>query len=203
MSGPATPERPTERPGAEDPSMEDILASIRRILSEDEAAAADPPTAAAASPTDTPAASRPEAPGAPRPDVLALDESMLVREPGPPELSSSGDLPAHSPSAHPPTPRPEQEQRVALPPEPTPPHGLVAPEAEAATTASMGALMRALTGGRPQPLGVTRAGVTLEDIVRDELRPMVKEWLDQHLPSLVERLVRAEIERVVGRATDL
>ncbi len=37
--------------------------------------------------------------------------------------------------------------------------------------------------------------------VRAELRPLMKEWLDTHLPPLVERLVRAEIERVVGRAT--
>jgi cell pole-organizing protein PopZ len=36
--------------------------------------------------------------------------------------------------------------------------------------------------------------------VREELRPLLKDWLDQHLPGLVERLVRSEIERVVGRA---
>ena len=40
----------------------------------------------------------------------------------------------------------------------------------------------------------------MEDIVRAELRPMLKEWLDTNLPAMVERLVRAEIERVVGRA---
>jgi uncharacterized protein len=37
---------------------------------------------------------------------------------------------------------------------------------------------------------------TLEDLVRDMMRPMIKTWLDDNLPSLVERLVRAEIERV-------
>ena len=37
---------------------------------------------------------------------------------------------------------------------------------------------------------------TLEDLVREMLRPMLKSWLDENLPSLVERLVRAEIERV-------
>ena len=36
--------------------------------------------------------------------------------------------------------------------------------------------------------------------MRDELRPLLKEWLDDNLPPMVERLVRAEIERVVGRA---
>jgi cell pole-organizing protein PopZ len=37
---------------------------------------------------------------------------------------------------------------------------------------------------------------TLEDLVKEMLRPMLKTWLDDNLPGLVERLVRAEIERV-------
>jgi len=37
---------------------------------------------------------------------------------------------------------------------------------------------------------------TLEDLVREMLRPMLKTWLDDNLPTIVERLVRAEIERV-------
>ncbi|MGH6769110.1 MAG: PopZ family protein [Xanthobacteraceae bacterium] len=37
---------------------------------------------------------------------------------------------------------------------------------------------------------------TLEDLVREMLRPMLRTWLDDNLPGLVERLVRAEIERV-------
>jgi cell pole-organizing protein PopZ len=37
---------------------------------------------------------------------------------------------------------------------------------------------------------------TLEDLVREMLRPLLKTWLDDNLPGLVERLVRAEIERV-------
>jgi len=47
---------------------------------------------------------------------------------------------------------------------------------------------------------VRSGGPTIEDLVRDEIRPLLKEWLDIHLPPLVERLVRTEIERVVGRA---
>lgn len=37
---------------------------------------------------------------------------------------------------------------------------------------------------------------TLEDLVREMLRPMLKTWLDENLPNMVERLVRSEIERV-------
>ena len=37
---------------------------------------------------------------------------------------------------------------------------------------------------------------TLEDLVKEMLRPMLKSWLDDNLPNMVERIVRAEIERV-------
>jgi uncharacterized protein len=37
---------------------------------------------------------------------------------------------------------------------------------------------------------------TLEDVVRETLRPMLKSWLDENLPDVVERMVEAEIERV-------
>jgi uncharacterized protein len=38
---------------------------------------------------------------------------------------------------------------------------------------------------------------SLEDVVRDALRPMLKSWLDENLPDVVDRIVRAEIERVI------
>jgi uncharacterized protein len=41
-----------------------------------------------------------------------------------------------------------------------------------------------------------RDGRTLEDFIGELLRPMLKTWLDENLPAMVERLVRAEIERV-------
>ncbi|OAJ68972.1 DUF2497 domain-containing protein [Gluconobacter cerinus] len=40
------------------------------------------------------------------------------------------------------------------------------------------------------------SGMTIEDMVRTEVRSMVRTWLDAHLPSLVEILVRAEIARL-------
>ena len=48
------------------------------------------------------------------------------------------------------------------------------------------------------PLG--NADRTLEDIVRELLRPMLKDWLDDHLPPMVERLVQDEIARLVSEA---
>ncbi|MBC7801644.1 MAG: DUF2497 domain-containing protein, partial [Gemmatimonadaceae bacterium] len=76
---------------------------------------------------------------------------------------------------------------------------LVAPSAAAAAGASVDALMRALANERST--AVARGGPTIEDLVRAEIRPLLRDWLDNHLPPLVERLVRAEIERVVSRMT--
>lgn len=48
----------------------------------------------------------------------------------------------------------------------------------------------------------TISGVTIEEIVRDELRPMLRVWLDQNLPGIVERLVQEELDRVAKRALE-
>jgi cell pole-organizing protein PopZ len=61
----------------------------------------------------------------------------------------------------------------------------------------MGTLIRTLTAERHT--AVYRGGPTLEDMVRDEMRPMLKEWLDANVPAMVERIVRSEIERMAGR----
>ena len=74
---------------------------------------------------------------------------------------------------------------------------LVAPAAAAAAAASMGQLLRAVSQERSTT--ISRNGPSIEDVVREEVRPILKAWLDAHLPGIVERAVRAEIERVVGR----
>lgn len=166
----------SQAPGGAEPSMEDILASIRRILSEDEATAPPPPVAG---------------PGPAEDEPLDLTEEMLVSPPAQPPVRPLGD------TAPPPV--------VALPvapPAPPPPasqedRALLGAAAAAAASASVGHLLRAVAADRSSP--VHRGGPSIEDVVREELRPLLKDWLDAHLPPLVERLVRAEIERVVGR----
>jgi uncharacterized protein len=73
----------------------------------------------------------------------------------------------------------------------------VAPEAAAAAASSVGNLVRTLAAERA--MKVHTGGPTIEEIVREEIRPLLKAWLDENLPPMVERLVRLEIERVVGR----
>jgi uncharacterized protein len=167
-------------PASDETSMEDILASIRRILSEEEQ-----PTAGG-SPAGPP----------PHEDVLVLDPSMMVPEQKPVQ-------PNEPPQARPPEPRPpEPRPHEPRPHEPEPageagkPRSLVAPEAAAAAASSVDSLVRTLASRSTQ---VRPGGPTLEDLVREEIRPVLKLWLDANLPPLVERLVRAEIERVVGR----
>ena len=151
------------KPGAEpDPSMDDILASIRRILSEEEQVAV-PPTAD---------------------DVFDLDDSMLVT---PPVVASV------TPPVEPHMPEPTVPEAAHHP-------HIVAPEAAAATTNAMGSLRRTIEAQATLAVNRGGGGPTLEDIVRDELRPVLKAWLDNHLPPLVERLVAAEIERLVARS---
>ena len=71
-------------------------------------------------------------------------------------------------------------------------------EAAAAAFAQLGALPRDRRREGALPLG--SAERTLSDIVREMLRPMLQSWLDEHLPDIVERLVREEIARVVGES---
>ncbi len=168
--------------------MEDILASIRRILNEDETPAPGQPApeAAAAEPAATPPPSQPHDPAVD--EVLVLDESMLVPEPEPepPEKPKPAPVEA-SPPAEP----------VPIPVSPAP-VGLMTAATETAAANSVGSLLRTLTAGRATQ--VHRGGPTIEDLVREEVRPLLSAWLDTHLPPMVERLVRAEIERVMGRA---
>jgi cell pole-organizing protein PopZ len=176
-------------PGATaDQSMEDILASIRRILNEDEAPPAEAPAAPPqAAPAPVPAAAAPATEAAPDGPLLLTEEMMVGAEPPAPEPAPE----APPAAASPPTPAP-------APPEAGFAEGLVAPAVAAAAAASVSQLFRAVSTDRAAT--VTRGGPSIEDVVREELRPLLKDWLDQHLPGIVERLVRAEIERVVGRA---
>lgn len=64
---------------------------------------------------------------------------------------------------------------------------LSSPATAAAVDAALEALVQAAAANSQR---------TLEDIARDLLRPMLKTWLDDNLPQLVERLVRAEVERL-------
>ena len=144
-----------------EPSMEEILASIRRIISEDEASITGVlQTETAADPED---------------DVLVLTERA------PAEPSPSYAEPA------------EEEQGLPEAPE----SALVAPETAVSAVAAFQKLSYIVDNAAPPSrLTMPAASPTLEDITRDLMRPMLKSWLDEHLPAIVRARVDEEVERI-------
>jgi cell pole-organizing protein PopZ len=191
---------------AQEPSMEEILASIRRIIADDDtkppARAAEPPKPAAAAPAPKPSPPptppKPAAPPPPEPDKpLSSEVDSLIAAADPPRPDVY-DLTEDMAAA----PRPDAGFRTIdghsdvvfteTPPSPAPPppasdDRLLSGAAFAAVDTAFGSLAQSVLVNNAR---------TLEDLVRDMLRPMLKTWLDDNLPGLVERLVRAEIERV-------
>jgi cell pole-organizing protein PopZ len=79
-----------------------------------------------------------------------------------------------------------------------PPASLVSDQVTSAAANSIGAMLRSMTAEKS--VAISRQGVTIEDMVRDEIRPLLKAWLDTNLAGLVERVVRSEIEKVMERS---
>jgi cell pole-organizing protein PopZ len=186
------------QPKPSEPSMEEILASIRRIISDDEKPAEEP----AAPPPQDPDLSALLAGAAaqtqPEEDVLDLAaEASLIEAP---KVYDSADIdfletaePEPAPAEPPPPP---VEAYVPPPPppapmpEPTPAFdmaSLLSDQTSTAVNSAFGQLAHTVLSNNAR---------TLEDLVKDMLKPMLKSWLDDNLPTMVERLVRAEIERV-------
>jgi len=199
----------TQAAKAAEPSMEEILASIRRIIADDEpakpAGASDVPPRPVAAVVPAPEPGMPPVAEARAPepeppqvaeDVLDLTEAMAA----PPEpvvgfrtINGESDLTfedsSDQPSAAPRSPEPAMQVRRSPLPEAA---SLVSPTTSEAVDTAFNSLAHTV---------LLQNARTLEDLVRDMLRPMLKSWLDDNLPSVVERLVRAEIERVSrGRA---
>jgi cell pole-organizing protein PopZ len=244
----------TQPAKVQEPSMEEILASIRRIIADDEAkpAAAEkaapppvpekpaaaprarpamrdiPPSAipaaqgAAAKPvpasppaTPAPAASNgqddidamlasldeatPEAdirPPQPDGDVFELTDEMALPDPAPAQLAAA--------SFHKVDPQDDIEftetadaralhRQPAYEPPPfesassAPPQQILSRSTVSAVESAFNSLANTVLSNNAR---------TLEDLVKEMLRPMLKSWLDDNLPGLVERIVKAEIERV-------
>ena len=182
----------TQPAKGQEPSMEEILASIRRIIADEEPAkgtttedsteregAAAPPEMAPR-PMTPPPRITPAAAAAPKTDeeidsMLAHLRATSRQPPGAsaqPGVSEAIAEPAPARDAQ----RPAIEERGLL---------------SAATTAAVDAAFDSLAR-----TAQARSGRTVEELVSELLRPMLKVWLDENLPEMVERLVRAKIERV-------
>jgi len=183
--------------------MEEILASIRRIISDDEAGKPNPskPAAAAAMasaradaknrqndtdamPVSLDAAGDQElgdsAEAQAAADAIALGEAMQANAPAFNGIDDATD-PSFDREPGPERPRASQEPWfMPLPDRPL-----------SSRTASVDSAFNS-----PTHSALMQNPRTVEDLVREMLKPMLKAWLDDNLPNMVERLVRAEIDRV-------
>jgi len=197
----------TKGPG-NDPSMDDILASIRKIISDDEARAQVSGTASQ-TPQPGPASTQPS-PAAPD-DVLLLTD-LVDEPPNPAPFPPSQPTVVPPPVAPVPPAAPPPSMSAAKPFAPVEPSGkhspadrsLVEPGTAGLTASAFDRLSQAVQESVPQPASdpgpsVGPNGRNLEDIVKELLRPMLKEWLDKNLPTMVERFVEREIVRLTRR----
>jgi cell pole-organizing protein PopZ len=169
---------------AQEPTMEEILASIRRIISEDDAPAADA-AAPAPEPAPMPFPVAPE-----EDDVLELTEAIDEPAPYVAPVETHGDLDVYEPPAAASEPvadwRQDPEPAYGAPP------ALDEPLISAATAAASASMFGQLSAAISMPA----SGRTLEDVVRELLRPLLKQWLDDNLTNIVETKVAEEVERI-------
>jgi cell pole-organizing protein PopZ len=244
----------TQPAKVQEPSMEEILASIRRIIADDEAkpaekAASPAPSASSASsgaappvakpavmteilpsaiaaakatpakapvPNPAPAASNSQddidamlagldaatseaevRPPLPDGDVFELTDEMALPDPQPAPFRTvepEDDLEFSEAAAASAPPRAQRQPAFEPPPlyespaaPPQPPQQILSRSTVSAVESAFNTLANTVLSNNAR---------TLEDLVREMLRPMLKSWLDDNLPGLVERIVKAEIERV-------
>ena len=154
-------------------------------------------------PPPSPVAVSPPAPAIVSAPVLApatLAAVALAQVALPPEALPPGALAsdALASGAEPAPIIPSQPERPVMSASISPQSGIASSEATSAAANSVSNLVRALTSDRG--VQTHSGGPTIADLVREEMRPLLKNWLDANLPPMVERLVRAEIDRVIARA---
>lgn len=166
--------------------MEEILASIRRIISEDDAPEdAEAKAAPAPEPVAEEPAFEPEIEDEPEEDVLELTETYEA----PKASVSIGDIEVYEPEPEvEPEPEPAPAPKAAAPKAAPAAGGLVSERTESNAASAFGSLTSALL--------VPKSDRTLEDVTRDLLRPLLQAWLDENLPAIVEEQVRLEVERI-------
>jgi cell pole-organizing protein PopZ len=212
----------TQPAKSQEPSMEEILASIRRIIADDDPSRSAPKASEPAiaprpapppprmAPPPKPAAPPPRIEPPPEPaipveeevdsvlaqlqapapvdeqafDILELTEQMAEPAPVFRTIDGQPDVVFEDSPPEPPAARTVAEPRPAMD---RGERGLISASTGAAVDSAFNTLAQTV---------LVQNGRTLEDLVREMLRPMLKTWLDDNLPGMVERLVRAEIERV-------
>ena len=190
---------------AGEPSMEEILSSIRRIIAEEDTGAA--PSAPGAGPSPASAAAPPASARMPEAraqersaaddDVLELTEVVPAEEP---QAAPVTDLRAAAPAVDAVDPQAAPAPREELKPVTAADH-LVSNDAANSSVAAMARLARAAQPEeRAQPANPNAGSVTVDALVTELLRPILKDWLEKNLPAMVERVVEQEVKKLARRA---
>ena len=207
----------------QDNSIEEILASIRQIISDDDPKAGEDPAAGMAPADPVPAVPEPAAPASVSSQGAVDDIFDLVDE-----IDEKPDFSVPEPEPLPeplievdlrdPEPEPESDathvlnelQKIAdeapasfaaplAPSAPDSDDSVFSGIAAAATLGAFSKLSETVTLERQR---AAAGSVTLEDIVKELLTPILRQWIDQHVPGLVERLVREELEKLARQARE-
>lgn len=201
----------------QDPSMEEILASIRRIISEGEqsedGAATEDVSEQEMEPELEPEPEVVETPDVvetlePEPEVEGAEDVLELTE----KVEDDGTVVSLNASAateveyevelveESPAPSLPEPEREIGPTTPVDEDRLVSDEAAAVSADAFSALSRSVAASGAAEAGMRLGGSdrTIEDVVREAVRPLLKDWLDRNLPGLVQKLVQDEIRRLSG-----
>lgn len=175
--------------GSGEPTMEEILASIRRIISEDEGEENAPAQAAQS-----------EENVQNEEDILDLtemvEENDTVEESEPEQSFAQVAEEVQAQQQEPEEPAPMAEEQASEQTETAETAEIVGDQAADKTRGKFAELAKTVNA-RGTPIGGHN---TLEDLTRELMRPYLKDWLDKNLPRLVEKMVSAEIEKLSREA---
>ena len=215
----------TEPREQQEPSMEEILSSIRRIIADEEAhdEAADDELGAAEARSEVDPESLAEAAEDDEEDVLeltrvvresgevvelqtersSLDQAVEEPEPAEPVNAGYGADQKIAMAGHQPGGAIEDAPQIKdehVPSEKIRNSELVSGAAASVATGAFAKLSQALQRTPEEVSVADGSGRTVEQFIEDITRPMLKEWLDEYLPAIVERLVQKEIQKISRRA---
>ena len=166
-------------PQPNEASVEEILESIKKVIARDNRAVAAEARVRRERAAEADEAPEPAAPEEAE-EILDLDESAMVSDAE--SLVESGDVESNDENS-------DDDDGVSP---------LLTDSASNAMRDNLAAL--AMLAEPPAAPQIVRSGETsLEGLVREILRPMLAEWLDQNLPGMVERMVQKEISRIAGK----
>lgn len=199
-----------QQENSQEPSIEEILDSIRQIISDDDES--DGKAATPAPVVDEPLELTERAPELPQEEPIQVEmrdpEPTPLPEPEPVFTPPPQEQPFVEKSLEPVPAPPVEEAAPSPPPPPTVAAPVVAPPSRMAprndsnsilTRNAEDSVMGAFTELTRRAAISKIDDITVEDIVRDEIRPILKVWLDKNLPDLVEKLLQKELERISKR----